>query len=502
VWFPSAVRVLYVDIDTLRPDHLGCYGYHRDTSPTIDALAADGVRFTNLYASDTPCLPSRSALISGRFGIRNGAVGHGGTAADPFAEGPRRGFTTRFAANAWTTALRRAGLVTASVSTFAERHSAYHFAAGFNEVYNLGTAGLETADQVGAVADDWLVRHGARDDWFLHVHFWDPHTPYRTPAEVGEPFADSPPPAWLDEEVRAAHWALPGPHSAQEIAGFGLRRVWDRYPRQPQQAGALAAVRRIFDGYDTGVLFADRHLGRLLDRLADLGVEDETAVIVSSDHGENLGELGVYCDHQTADQLTARLPAVVRWPGRGPRGRVDDGLYYQVDLAATVIELVGGEVPDDWDGRSFAAPFDQGRPAGRDHLVLSHGAWTVQRSVRFDQWLCIRTYHDGFHWFPDVLLFDVEDDPHEQSDLSAQRPDVVGRAAGLLGAWRDDALSRSDSAADPLWTVIREGGPWHTLGRLDDYLGVLRSTGRAAWADRVAARHRDRRPSPDDAGVG
>jgi arylsulfatase A-like enzyme len=84
------MRILYIDIDTLRADHLGCYGYHRNTSPNIDALADDAVLFKNVYASDTPCLPSRTALLTGRFGIHNGAVNHGGTDADPVIGGPER----------------------------------------------------------------------------------------------------------------------------------------------------------------------------------------------------------------------------------------------------------------------------------------------------------------------------------------------------------------------------------------------------------------------------
>ena len=89
------MRILYLDLDTLRPDHLGCYGYHRNTSPTIDSVAAEGVRFDNYYCSDAPCLPSRAALMSGRHGIHNGVVNHGGTHADPRLEGRSRQFRDR-----------------------------------------------------------------------------------------------------------------------------------------------------------------------------------------------------------------------------------------------------------------------------------------------------------------------------------------------------------------------------------------------------------------------
>src|ERR671932_2366830 len=112
------MRVLYIDVDSLRPDHLGCYGYHRNTSPVIDSLARDGVRFDGCYVSDSPCLPSRTALFSGRFGVHTGVVGHGGTAAQPFIEGPERGFTDLFRETSWMPALRRAGYRTATVSAF------------------------------------------------------------------------------------------------------------------------------------------------------------------------------------------------------------------------------------------------------------------------------------------------------------------------------------------------------------------------------------------------
>jgi choline-sulfatase len=482
------MRLIYFDIDTLRPDHLGCYGYRRATSPVIDSLAADGLRFTNIHASDTPCLPSRTALSSGRFGIHTGAVNHGGVATDPFPEGRRRGFRTRAAGESWMTPLRDLGWWTASISTFSERHSAYHFDAGFNECINIGSKGMETADEVAAVAEEWLARNAWRDDWFLHVHFWDPHTPYRTPASFGDPFEGDPIPEWLTEDVRAAHWLLPGPHSAQEVAGFGPRDVWDRWPRQPTQVASMDDVAKVFDGYDTGVRYADDQVGRVLESLDRLGLSEETGVLVSADHGENLGELGIYCDHQTADQCTTRLPAVLTWPGLDTRGgRVEEGLHYQIDLMATVLELAGAEVPARWDGASFASDLAAGRSAGRDHLVLSHAAWTAQRSVRFGRWICIRTFHDAFHGFPGVLLFDIETDPHEQFNLAAEHPDEVDHALAVIEEWGSVALSRSDTGVDPMWIVLTEGGPWHSRVDVARYLQRLRETGRGDWAEHFAA---------------
>ena len=221
---------------------------------------------------------------------------------------------------------------------------------------------METADQVAAVARDWLARNGQREDWFLHVHLWDPHTPYRTPTTFGAPFRDDPVPSWLTEEVRLAHWGLPGPHSAQEIAGFGPRTVWDDWPRQPQQADSLEAVRRIYDGYDIGVRYADHHVGQVLGVLEDLGIGGTTAVMVSADHGENLGELGIYCDHQTADQFTTRLPMVLRWPGLvGSAAPSQPGLHYQIDVMATVLDLFGAEVPDGGTASRLPRTWPRGR---------------------------------------------------------------------------------------------------------------------------------------------
>jgi choline-sulfatase len=481
------VRILYIDVDSLRPDHLGCYGYVRQTTPTIDVLAKEGIRFDGVYVSDAPCLPSRTALWSGRFGFRTGVVGHGGTAAQPFVEGPQRGFNDRFGKTGLMAALRELGYRTATVSSFADRHSAWHWYAGYLHVLNPGKHGYERAHQVNPLALEWLKRYGEEDDWFLHVNYWDPHTPYRTPLSYGHPFEGEPQPVWLTEAVRAEGWQRPGPHSPQDLHGFGDEDWHLRYPRVPRTLDSMTEVQRFIDGYDTGVRYMDDHLSEFLNLLADLGVLDETVIMVSADHGESLGEMNIWGDHHLADDLTCRVPLVVRWPGSAPR--VDRGLYYQVDWAATLLELIGGAVPDAWDGLSFADAFRAGSEAGRPYLVCSQGAWTCQRGVRFGSHLCLRTYHDGFLLLPPVLLFDLASDPQQQRNLAGDRPDLVAEAMALLAEWQSQMMRTSPVNIDPMMTVLREGGPYQVRGRLGAYLARLRETGRAHHATALAQRY-------------
>ncbi len=482
------MRILYIDIDTLRPDHLGCYGYHRDTSPNIDRLAQEGTRFENCYVTDAPCLPSRSALWSGRNGFHTGVVNHGGVAAQPFIEGAKRSFVGEFGRTSWMYALRLAGYRTVSVSPFGERHSAWHWYAGLNEVYNPGKFGAEVADDVTPLALDWLQRNAQEDDWFLHVNYWDPHTPYRTPPEFGNPFSDDPLPDWLTEEMRQRGWDSYGPHSPQEPAGWDVGDSRD-FPRVPAQLDSMQAVRQWIDGYDVGIRYADEHLGRLLAALEQAGVLDETVVIVSSDHGENHGELNVWGDHHSADHVTCRVPLIIRWPGLTDQPRVDRALYQHYDWAATVIELTGGQVPHNWDGRPFTQAFRQGREDGRPYLITSQQAWSCQRGVRFDDYMCLRTYHDGYHDWPPLMLFDIVNDPHQQHNLADQRPELVDRAMRLLTDWQHEMMCSSKSNVDPMMTVLREGGAFHTRGMLPAYLERLRATGRAHHADALAQRH-------------
>jgi arylsulfatase A-like enzyme len=481
------MRILYIDIDSLRPDHLGCYGYHRNTSPNIDALAKEAVRFTRCYCSDAPCLPSRTALYTGMFGIHSGIVGHGGTAADLRIDGPDRGFVDRVEAQSLPSELQRAGIYTALVSPFGQRHAARNFHAGFREILNTGKCGLESAEEVTPTVMKWLRDHAGEDNWYLHLNYWDPHTPYRVPASYGNPFANEPLPEWLTDEVLAEHQQKVGPHCAQEV------NMWNdvedpRFPRQPGAVRDRADLHRMIDGYDTGIRYVDEHLGQIFAFLKESGLWENTAIIVTADHGENQGELGIYGEHATADSATCRVPLIIRWPG-ARAGGIDEGFHYNLDFAPTLADLLGRQPQPIWDGRSFASALRGNAPCGRNYLVLGQCAHVCQRSVVFGPWLYIRTYHDGFHLFPREMLFELEKDPHEQDDLAEQHPEICSHALRLLTEWHDEMMAAMNCDRDPLWTVMSEGGPFHARGELAKYCGRLRKTGRAWAVEELQMRH-------------
>jgi arylsulfatase A-like enzyme len=336
---------------------------------------------------------------------------------------------------------------------------------------------------------EWIDRYAQKDNWYLHVNYWDAHTPYRVPPDFGNPFDKDPLPDWLTPELLARHRQLAGPHSAQDLNMYD-NRANPLYPRLPGELRSMEDVCSLIDGYDCGIAYMDGHIGQVLDALQAKGVLDDLIIIISSDHGENLGELGIYAEHGTADSITCSIPLIIRWPG-APAGHVDRGLHYQLDLLPTLAGLLGQSAAGHWDGQSFSPALLEGVECGRDYLVISQCAHVVQRSVRWGQWLYMRSYHDGYHLFPDEMLYNVEDDPHLQVDLASQHPDICAQARTYLLAWQDEMLASMPAGytVDPMRTVLAEGGPYHARGNLRRYLQRLRETGRSAQAELLEQQH-------------
>lgn len=252
----------------------------------------------------------------------------------------------------------------------------------------------------------------------------------------------------------------------------------------------MADLRKMIDGYDCGIRYMDSHLGKLFKTLERLGIEEEVAIIITADHGENMGELGIYGEHATADRATCHIPMIIRWPGM-LKGIKDDEIHAHIDLLPTLADLLDGQSVPTWDGQSYANTLSNGVASGRPYVVVSQCAHVCQRAVRFDEWIYIRTYHDGFHLFPEEMLFNVENDPHEQENLADKERAVCMEAVYYLNEWHDQMMKTMPPGVDvdPLWTVMSEGGPFHARGHLQHYVQRLEETGRGHAIPELRRRH-------------
>jgi arylsulfatase A-like enzyme len=165
------------------------------------------------------------------------------------------------------------------------------------------------------------------------------------PQDYGNPFAHDPLPDWMTEEMLARHRRKAGPHSARELHIDFANRTYNNavnpnYPRQLGEIKDMRDLKTAVDNYDCAIRYMDEQIGRLFAALEKQGVMDDLVVIISADHGENYGELGIYAEHATADQGTCRIPMIIRWPGMR-RGIVDNGLHYHLDLLPTLADMLG-----------------------------------------------------------------------------------------------------------------------------------------------------------------
>jgi choline-sulfatase len=237
-----------------------------------------------------------------------------------------------------------------------------------------------------------------------------------------------------------------------------------------------------------GVLMADHYIGKTLNLLADLNIDSDTAVIVSSDHGENLGELNVYGDHQTADLPTTKIPMVIKWPGLSENVRFN-AKHYHMDVFATILDLLERKIPESWDAKSFASSWRAGQDDGREALVLSQAAWACQRSVRFEDYIYIKTIHDAFHLWEEEMLFDVNEDPHQTKNLAGTSLIPLQKGRDTLANWHAEMMNSPARGRDPHDNVMKEGGPYHVRGKLESYINRLKETERSLLAERLAERY-------------
>ncbi|MDF1799950.1 MAG: sulfatase [Planctomycetota bacterium] len=336
--------VLLIVIDTLRADALSCYGNEGPTSPVLDALAADGLRFDEVLTQAPNTATSHATLFTGLYPwthrVANLTSLEHGTAGLPPA------FITlaeRFAA---------AGYDTAAFTDGGPLGRAWNLMQGFDHLAGQFEGVEAKVDQTLA----WLEAEGSdadRDRRFVFLHTYQVHEPYLPPLEYRDRFNTNPgydgPVLAAETEARALRT------SGGEVEPNGKILFRDKADFGP------ADVRYLWDLYRAELAFTDAQLGRLFDELKARGEYDDMTIIVTSDHGEEFGEHGLF-GHKQLYRETLRVPLIVKLP-KGSfedwRGQVVTERLNQVDVHATLVDHVGGDWPLD-AGRSIFADLEDG----------------------------------------------------------------------------------------------------------------------------------------------
>jgi arylsulfatase A-like enzyme/Flp pilus assembly protein TadD len=352
-------HVLLISIDTCRADHLSCYGYPRPTTPCVDAIAAEGVRFADAISPAPMTLPAHASLLTGTI---------------PLFHGVHDNLSYRLRPSSVTLAevLRDHGFHTSAVVGSFVLDSKFGLAQGFgtydDKVEPQGAPGTlpeRKADEVTRLAIDWLGAHRTERS-FLFVHYYDPHIPYEPPDPFRSAFAD------------------------------------DLY------AGEIA--------------YTDHCIGQLVDRLKEWGLYDRTLIILVGDHGEMLGEHGEQTHSYFIYQAGIKVPFIVRLPGGGEPAVVEEPVGL-IDIVPTVLGLLAIEPTSPVQGNDLSGGLlASGRSAFSDDRQLYCESFTPTKydantllGLVTDRWKYIQTTRPE--------LYDLAADPGETRNLAAQETD-------------------------------------------------------------------------------
>jgi arylsulfatase A-like enzyme len=385
--------VVLISIDTLRPDHLGAYGYARPTSPALDALAQSGAVFDDAMAPSPWTLPSHASLLTGLYPSRHGLKSHEvrlpETVVTLAAELGRHGWATAAVVNS---------------QNLSERHG---LERGFQDFLYVKESVTQRAPSRVLVdqALQWLGRPRDRP-LFLFVHTYDAHSDYHSLPEY--------------EAMFVRPYAGPADGSTNQLLLFRVGRF-----------GLDAAdAQHLIDLYDAGIRQVDDEMGRLLRAIP----AREALVVITSDHGEEFLEHGGVMHGRTQYQEVVRVPLLVRGDGIPAGTRVATPVSL-VDLMPTILGRVGVPVPDGLDGKDLA-PLWHGRGAELATRVLYGEA--DHNNVQLDITRAVRRGGDKLHFnrlTGATTLFDLTADPGERSDVAPARPTVLAGLRELLDAF-------------------------------------------------------------------
>jgi arylsulfatase A-like enzyme len=395
-------NILVLLLDTLRADRIGCYGWERALTPNIDALAAQGVRFEDVMSAGPWTLPSHASLFTSSYISEHGI----------WSQEQRLPETSITLAEV----LRERGYLTAAFTEGGYVRAEFGFAQGFDTFQ----ARRREVEETFALAREWMRAAGA--PFFAFVQTYRIHSPLDPRAEFRERL------------VRPYTGSLP----AAVLVG-------EYFARWSNQGIASEDLRYLSDLYDAEVATADQAVGELLAFLDRQGLSANTLVVLTSDHGEELGEHGGFDHGWSLYQDQLRVPLILRLPGRFDGGRVERRTVHGVDLAPTLAQVAAARLPEIWSGLSLEHEGgDDSRPLVTPFLTRKQGAPAIAiraGNLKYVDYPPGERTLDAADGGP--KLYDLAADPGEQKNL-----------------WRPEDRARWQRAAESFLArfTARKGG--------------------------------------------
>ncbi|MCB0077586.1 MAG: sulfatase [Anaerolineales bacterium] len=427
----SQPNVIFLVVDTLRADHLGCYGYHHNTSPHIDRLASQGVLAEHLYCAAIPTQPSFTTMLTGQHPITHGIVAHGGK--NQLGKG----------APYLSQEFLRAGYTTCAVDNLVRERQwfvrgwEYYIDPSLRRTLLLGV----TVEQLHARALPWLHHH--KDEPFLmFIHYWDPHWPLDPPEKYRDLFYDGANPTDPENRAMEEWWDHP--------LGAIAHDTWLRRPE-----GLITDPDYVRAMYDQEIRRLDDGIGALLDTLDELGLSDNTLVVLTADHGESMTEHDIFFAHHGLYDTVVHVPLIARWPGKIPAGRRVSPLISTHDLAPTLLEAAGLPIPNSMDGKSAWSLLNGASETGQhDSLVSVECTWQGKWSIRNERYKFILARFPDLYDGPMRELYDMQADPDESHNLVEAQPELASQLESELERWIQTRLDAQGKSQDP---VLEQG---------------------------------------------
>jgi arylsulfatase A-like enzyme len=402
-------NIVLLGIDSLRRDHMSCYGYHRLTTPHIDRFAQEGVLFEQTFSAHIPTTSAYASMLTGLdvFSTQVVALRH---------KGPLRPEVKTLAE-----ILREEGYNTTCVGFTGNPSS-----RGFDTYLDYPAWGswnegrspkAQKLNEVALPELDRLARK--REPFFLFLRHMDPHAPYLPP----EPFERM---FYHGNEFDKRN------KSMEPVMAFKPFRDFFASWMPP----GVTDKDYIIAQYDGAIAYMDSCIRSIFTAIESLGLSENTIVVVNGDHGETLYDHECYFDHHGLYEPTLIVPLIIRYPGKLPAGRRVSGYNQHKDLVPTLLELAGIQREDlRFDGRSLL-PMVRGEVASHEsEFYITECTWMRKHGWRTPNWKLIVALEPDFHFKPPVELYNLFEDPEESCNLAESQPEIVAELQRRMHAW-------------------------------------------------------------------